>query len=148
MELQAQLMRAQVREGKQRRGGGGDGHAAQRYAVYDACLLTHCTHVCKHGRTLSHMHTRTRSRARTQAELKSALSLEKAKAEHDAAWKARQEEEERWLPCLLMYYVCVAYILILIFILRHIHACYTRARTHTQSLSLTHKHIGRCSRSC
>ena len=84
------------------------------------------------------MHTRTRSRARTQAELKSALSLEKAKAEHDAAWKARQEEEERWLPCLLMFYVCVAYILILIFILRHIHACYTRARTHTQSLSLTH----------
>ena len=64
MELQAQLMRAQVREGKQRRGGGGDGHAVQRYAVYDACLLTHCTHVCKHGRTLTHMHTRTRSRAR------------------------------------------------------------------------------------
>ena len=65
MELQAQLMRAQVREGKQRRGGGGDGHAVQRYAVYDACLLTHCTHVCKHGRTLTHMHTRTRSRAHT-----------------------------------------------------------------------------------
>lgn len=34
---------------------------------------------------------------RAQAELKSALSLEKAKAEHDAAWKARQEEEERSL---------------------------------------------------
>ena len=65
MELQAQLMRAQVREGKQRRGWGGDGHAVQRYAVYDACLLTHCTHVCKHGRTLTHMHTRTRSRAHT-----------------------------------------------------------------------------------
>lgn len=34
---------------------------------------------------------------RAQAELKAALSLEKAKAEHDATWKARQEEEERSL---------------------------------------------------
>ena len=65
--------------------------------------------------TCTHAHTHTLARAHTQAELKSALSLEKAKAEHDAAWKARQEEE-RWLPCLCMYYVCAAYILILIFI--------------------------------
>jgi len=34
---------------------------------------------------------------RAQAELKAALSLERAKADHDATFKARQEEEERGL---------------------------------------------------
>jgi len=34
---------------------------------------------------------------RAQAELKAAMALEKAKAEHDSTWKARQLEEERAL---------------------------------------------------